>query len=157
MSETVGILGGNGVYARHLIPRLVARGFGVRALVRRPEAAAVARGCGADVRVADIFDHEALVTAFAGCDVAINLATSLPGPSGRGTYADNDRVRRQGTPIWTQACRDARIARVIQQSIAMIHATDGGTWSDEDSAFVTPADESARQAYATALAREQVV
>ena len=34
MTRTVAILGANGVYARHLIPRLVGDGYRVRALVR---------------------------------------------------------------------------------------------------------------------------
>ena len=46
-TETVAVLGANGVYARHLIPRLAAAGYRVRALVRRPEAASVATACGA--------------------------------------------------------------------------------------------------------------
>ena len=106
-SQSVAILGGNGVYARHLVPRLIVRGHRVRALVRRPEAAAIARACGAEVAVADFFDERSLRSGLEGCDVAINLATSLPGPSGRGDYEANDRLRRDGTPIWAEACRRA--------------------------------------------------
>ena len=97
-------------------------GAHVRALVRRPEAAGVARACGADVRIADIFDEASLVAAMEGCEISINLATSLPGPSGRGDYAVNDRVRREGAPIWLKACERAGVTRVIQQSIAMVNA-----------------------------------
>jgi hypothetical protein len=43
------------VYARHLIPRLVAAGT---ACLARPEAATVAAACGAEVHRADIFDRE---------------------------------------------------------------------------------------------------
>src|SRR5687767_11883801 len=100
MTATIAILGANGVYGRHLIPRLAARGLRVRALVRRPEAAGVAKGCGVEIHVADIFDGASLAAAVAGCDVGVNLATSLPGPSGRGDFAANDRLRRDGTPIW---------------------------------------------------------
>ena len=55
LGQTIGVLGATGVYGRHLIPRLAARGFRVRALVRRPEVAGVARACGAEVP-RDIFD-----------------------------------------------------------------------------------------------------
>ena len=41
MPSSVAVLGATGVYGRHLVPRLVARGFRVRALVRRPEAAKI--------------------------------------------------------------------------------------------------------------------
>ena len=94
--QTIAVLGANGVYARWLLPRLVADGHNVRALVRRPEAAGVARACGADIRAADIFDEASLIAGLKGCEIGINLATSLPGPSGRGSYEANDRVRREG-------------------------------------------------------------
>jgi nucleoside-diphosphate-sugar epimerase len=80
---------------------------------------------------ADIFDGASLRAGLAGCDVALNLATSLPGPSGRGDYAQNDRLRRDGTPIFVEACRDAGVPRILQQSIAMTHAGGGDAWADE--------------------------
>jgi uncharacterized protein YbjT (DUF2867 family) len=49
----------------------------------------------APVHVADIFDERSLVAALEGCDVAVNLATSLPGPSGRGDFAANDHPEAQ--------------------------------------------------------------
>jgi nucleoside-diphosphate-sugar epimerase len=156
-SQTVAILGANGVYARHLIPRLVAAGLRVRALVRRPEAAGLARACGAEIRVADIFDEEALCNALAGCDLGVNLATSLPGPSGRGDFAANDRLRRDGTPIWLRACRRAHVPRVIQQSVAMVNAAGGDVWCDEDTVTTQVHDELAARAIEAALAMETSV
>jgi nucleoside-diphosphate-sugar epimerase len=156
-AETLAILGANGVYGRHLIPRLVADGYRVRALVRRPEAAGVARACGAEIRVADIFDEDGLAGALAGCLVGINLATSLPGPSGRGDFASNDRLRREGTLIWIRACQRAQVQRVVQQSIAMVNAAGGDAWSDEDTAPATVSDETAARAIDAALAMEESV
>ncbi|HEX6132250.1 MAG TPA: NAD(P)-dependent oxidoreductase, partial [Actinomycetota bacterium] len=86
---------------------------------------------GAELAAADVFDEASLRAGLAGCDVAINLATSLPGPTSKGDYATNDRLRREGTPIWVRACRDAGVARILQQSIAMIHAGGGDAWADE--------------------------
>ena len=158
MPATVAILGATGVYGRHLLPRLVARGHRVRALVRRPEAATIAAACGADVRVADVFDPASLRAGLEGCDVGINLATALPRPDGgTGDFAQNDRVRREGTPIWLSACREAGVPRIIQQSIAMVNAGTGDGWSDEDT--VTPAggDGIAALAIAAALDMEETV
>lgn len=152
--KTVAVLGGNGVYARHLLPRLSAAGYSARALVRRPETAGVARASGADVCVADIFDKAALKAALEGCDVAINLATSLPGPSGRGSYEANDRLRRDGTPIWFEACAEAGVPRAIQQSIAMVNGSEGDDWADEDSPKGPIEDEAAARAVDAALAME---
>jgi len=131
MGTRIAVLGATGVYGRHLVPRLASAGHRVRALVRRPDAAVVAAACGAEVAAADVFDEASLRAGLAGCDVAINLATSLPGPTSTGDYATNDRLRREGTPIFVRACRDAGVPRILQQSIAMTHAGGGDAWADE--------------------------
>lgn len=123
------ILGANGVYARHLLPRLAAAGIETRAIVRRPEAAAVARACGAEIAQADIFDGASLRAALKGCDTCLNLATALPGPSGRGDFDANDRLRREGVPVLLEACAAEGVSRLMQQSIAMI-CTGGDAWMD---------------------------
>lgn len=156
MTETIAILGANGVYARHLIPRLAAAGFKVRALVRRVEVAGLARACGADIRVADIFDPASLQSALEGADVCINLATSLPGPSGRGDFAVNDRVRREGVPVLLNACRASGVPRIIQQGIAWIGAS-GDTWFDETSRIVPIGDDVGSLAIRAALDMEETV
>ena len=155
--QTIGILGANGVYARWLMPRLATAGFNIRALVRRPEAASVAHACGADVRVADIFDETSMCHALEGCDIGVNLATSLPGPSGRGDFDANDRLRRDGTPIWVEACRKAGVSRILQQSIAMVNAAGGDTWSNEDTVYAASEDGAASRAIAASEAMEDAV
>lgn len=157
MTLTVGILGATGVYARHLIPRLAARGIKVRALVRRPEAATVASHCGAQILTADIFDQTSLCAGLEGCDIAINLATSLPGPSGRGDYAVNDRLRREGTPVWVEATRRAGVQKILQQSIAMVNAAGTDRWCDEDTPYAPAGSEIADLAVAAALLMEESV
>lgn len=152
----IAIVGASGVYGRHLTPRLVAKGHDVRAVVRRPEAAGVARGCGADVRLADIFDRDTLVAALEGCDVCVNLATSLPGPSGRGDFATNDRVRREGVPILIKACGEAGVGRLIQQSISWVGAA-GDTLADETNIFEADGDDIGANAIRAAQEMEAVV
>lgn len=156
MTGTVAILGASGVYGRHLTPRLVAAGYSVRALVRRPEAAGVARACGAEVRVADIFDLESLRQGLDDCDVCVNLATSLPGPSGRGDYEVNDRVRREGVPRLLEACREAGVGRLLQQSIAMVGA-DGDRLTDEDDVHRPLGDDTSARAINATLDMEDAV
>jgi nucleoside-diphosphate-sugar epimerase len=157
MALSIAVLGATGVYGRHLIPRLVARGYRVRALARRPETAATAAVCGAEVRRADIFDAASLRAGLEGCDVGVNLATSLPGPSGTGDYATNDRLRREGTPIWIRACQEAGVPRVVQQSIAMVNAAAGEAWANEDTVFPAGQEDTAALAIAAALAMEDTV
>jgi nucleoside-diphosphate-sugar epimerase len=134
MTAPIAVLGATGVYGRHLLPRLAAAGHRVRALVRNPAAAGAASACGAELVKADIFDEASLRAGLAGCELAVNLATSLPGPSGRGDYASNDVLRREGTPTFVRACRSAGVKRIVQQSIAMIHSGAGDVLVDE-SAF----------------------
>lgn len=154
--KTVAVLGANGVYARHLIPRLVAAGYQVRALVRRPEAAVVARACGADVRTADIFETDLLRAALEGCDVCVNLATSLPGPSGRGDFAVNDRVRREGVPLLIDACGSAGVGRIVQQSISWVGAA-GERLADETAVFKPSEDDVGGRAIKAAQEMEAAV
>ncbi len=156
MAKTVAVLGAGGVYGRHLIPRLVTAGYRVRALVRRPEAAGVARGCGSEVRIADIFAADALRQGLEGAEIAINLATSLPGPSGRGDFAVNDHVRREGAPLWAAACRAAGVSRIVQQSIAMVNAA-GAELANEDTAFQPGENTTATQAVEASLAMEAAI
>lgn len=150
------VLGANGVLGRHLVPRLARAGYAVRALVRRPDAAGAALACGAEVRIADIFDGEALRRALDGCELCVNLATSLPGPSGRGDFDTNDRVRRDGVPILLDACEDTGVAKLVQQSIAMVGAS-GDTLVDEAARYEAAADDTAARAIAAALAMEEAV
>lgn len=157
MAATVAVLGASGVYARHLLPRLAARGHRVRAIVRQPQAAQMARACGAELRAGDIFDAASLREALAGCDVAVNLATALPAPGKAGDYEANDRLRRDGVPVFLAACRDAGVPRVLQQSIGMVHGGGGDAWVDETSFFDVPADGIAGRAIAAALAMEEAV
>lgn len=153
MGLQVAVLGATGVYGRHLVPRLTAAGHRVRALVRKPENAAVAAACGAQVVRADIFDEASLRDGLRNCDIAINLATSLPSPTSQGgDYASNDVLRREGTAIWTRACRDAAVPRIVQQSIAMTHGGGGAAWADENTFH--PVDESTLAGAAIAAVRD---
>lgn len=157
MQERIGVIGANGVYARHLLPRLAQAGYPTTALVRRPEAAGAARACGATVKVADIFDEASMTVAFEGCAVAINLATSLPGPSGRGDFAANDRLRVEGGTKFLRACKAAGVRRVIQQSIGFVNASGDARWSDEAFVFAPVSDTVATRAIAAALSMEEGV
>jgi len=157
MLETIAILGANGVYARHLIPRLRQAGYEVRAIVRRPETAGVARACGCEIRVADVFDGEALTKALAGCTIGVNLATSLPGPSGRGDFDRNDVLRAEGTSQWVRSCAQAGVRRVIQQSIGMVSASGDSSWSDENAVFQSTEDTTASRAIAACLTMEETI
>jgi nucleoside-diphosphate-sugar epimerase len=109
------------------------------------------------VKIADIFDPPSMVAALAGSAIAINLATTLPGPSGRGDFAGNDRLRTLGVPKFLAACRAAGVTRVVQQGIAFVNATGSAAWSDEDHIHVPAAETVASRAIAAALAMQASV
>jgi nucleoside-diphosphate-sugar epimerase len=155
----IAVLGATGVFGRHLLPRLAAAGHQVRALVRDPSSAAWAAASGSEIRRADIFDEPSLVAGLAGCELAINLATSLPSPgSQRGDYAENDVLRREGTAIWARACAAAGVPRILQQSIALVHAGGGAAWADESTRqSVKGADGVATAAIDAARAMESAI
>lgn len=157
MTDRIAILGANGVYARHLIPRLAGEGFDVRAIVRRPEAAGFARASGATVAIGDIFDIGAMAQAFEGCAVAINLATTLPGPSGRGDFAANDKLRVEGVPNFVEACRRAGVTKIVQQSIGWVAASGSAEWTDEDDVYRPSGESISDSAIRAALTMEGTI
>jgi nucleoside-diphosphate-sugar epimerase len=71
-------------------------------------------------------------------------------------YAQKDRVRRLGVPVFLRACREAGVARVVQQSIAMAHAS-GSEWADETTEAPATNDAVAAAAIATVLEVEKMV
>ncbi len=99
----IAVVGASGVVGRNFVPLAVAAGH---ALV---------------VRRTDIFDEDALSALVAGCDAVVNLATSIPKAGGRGDWAVNDRIRREGTARLIAACSAAGTRILIQQSVAMLH------------------------------------
>jgi nucleoside-diphosphate-sugar epimerase len=157
-SLTVAVLGATGVYGRHLVPRLIEAGFSVRALVRTPASATASAASGAEVRAADIFDPASLRAGLEGCDIAINLATSLPSPVKQGGDSNaNNRVRREGVPIFLEACAASGVRRVVQQSIAMVHCGGGDDWIDEATPFAAPPPGMVGEAMAAAREMEAIV
>ena len=157
MTDSIAVFGANGVYGRHLIPRLIADGHRVSAVVRRAEAAGLAQAEGASVKVADIFDTDSMAQAFAGCDVAINLATTLPGPSGRGDFAANDKLRVEGVPNFVAACKSAGVGKIVQQSIGWVAASGSDAWTDEDHVYRPQGGSISNNAVRAALVMEDAI
>src|SRR6185436_18110853 len=69
----------------------------------------------------------------------------------------NDQLRREGTPIWVRACRDAGVPRIVQQSIAMTHAGGGDAWADETTFHPMGSDSVAAAAITAVRAMEATI
>lgn len=129
------VTGGTGAIGRPAIAALVAAGHTVTALARTPERAAALEAQGARPVAVSLFDREALALAFAGHDAVVNLATALP-PTRRfmrqSAWADNQRIRIEGSAAVVDAALAARVGTLVQESVAMIYPDRGADWIDED-------------------------
>ncbi|WP_370947209.1 NAD-dependent epimerase/dehydratase family protein [Amycolatopsis sp. cg5] len=129
------VTGGTGAIGGHVIPTLIGAGHEVSALARSTEKAAVLTRQGAKPVSVSIFDTKALTKAFAGHDVVVNLASSIP-PMTKFLYAsawkDNDRIRTLGSAAVVDAALAAGVGRVIQESVSMLYRDRGPRWVDED-------------------------
>lgn len=131
----IAVIGATGVLGRHLVPRLVERGHAVCATARRDADLDRLKRIGAEAVAADIFDPASLRAAVVNCDAAVHAATSIPTAAGRGDWAVNDRIRREGTANLLAACRAERVRRYVQQSVAMLHLTDDSRPQTEEDAL----------------------
>ena len=86
----------------------------------------------------DILAPPSLAPALAGCEAALNLATSVPRPGAPRDFVRNDAIRRDGTRHFIAACRGAGVERLVQQSIAHLVAGHGDAIVDE-TATLNPA------------------
>ena len=129
------VTGGTGAIGRPAVMALVAAGFGVTALARSPRKAEEVTGLGAVAVEVSIFDRAGLGEAMAGHDAVVNLATAIP-PMSRfmrtGAWAENDRIRTEGSAAVVDAALDAGVGRVVQESVCMLYRDGGAGWVDEN-------------------------
>ena len=129
------VTGGTGAIGGHTIPVLVQQGHTVTALARTPEKAARLTAQGATPVAVSLFDRSALAAAFTGHDAVVNLASAIP-PMTRflsvKAWADNDRVRTEGSATVVDAALAAGVGRIVQESVSMLYRDQGACWIDED-------------------------
>ena len=129
------VAGATGVLGRATVPRLVAAGHEVRGASRSPEKAAQLRDQGAEPVTVDLFDPASVRVAVDGCQGVVHMATHIP-PLTKGwkgdAWATNDRLRREGTRILADACRDAGVEVLVKETVSFFYADGGDQWIDED-------------------------
>ena len=116
MFVIVGATGKTGSAAMHA---LLAAGACARAVVRRPEQAAVWRERGAEVAVADVADANALAAAFSGA-----AAVYLMNPPEYGSADLFARAQKVHTALLAAATR-ARVSRIVALSSVGAQHTSG--------------------------------
>jgi uncharacterized protein YbjT (DUF2867 family) len=110
------VVGGTGALGGHAVPALVCASHTVTALARTPEKAAQLSKQGASPITVSMFDRAALTEAFIGHDAVINIASAIPPTSKFQTkaWAENERVRKEGSTAIVDAAIAAGVGRVVQ-------------------------------------------
>jgi 2-alkyl-3-oxoalkanoate reductase len=130
------ITGATGVIGRRVVPRLVAAGHHVSAVVRSPARQKELDALGVRPMAVDLFDGTSIARSVAGHDAAINLATHVPHSIAMtlmpGAWRENDRLRRISSNLLVNAAIANGVARVIQESFAPVYAAAGDAWITEE-------------------------
>lgn len=140
------LAGATGAIGRRLVPLLLAEGHEVTGMTRSPERAEQLRAAGAEPVVADAFDPGGLAEAVAGArpDAVIHQLTSIPTRIDprkmERDFAENDRLRSEGTANLVAAAKAAGAKHLIAQSVAFFYAPGPpGTVHGEDDPLLDPA------------------
>jgi nucleoside-diphosphate-sugar epimerase len=129
------VTGATGAIGRYVVPGLVAAGHEVTGLARSDDKAAQLAAQGAKAAHVSLFDPEALRDVFAGHDAVANLATAIPRSARRSAWAENDRIRTEGSRAVVDAAIAAGVDRLVQESITFPYADGGDEWIDETARF----------------------
>jgi len=162
------VAGSTGVIGRRAVAALVAAGHDVTAVVRSPAKAEFARSLGATPVEVSLFDPDALRAAAAGHDAVCNLATHIPPLTKAATasaWAENSRIRSEGSRNLAEAARAVGAAVYVQESIAFLYGEHGSDVIDaertpiQDTRFTEPvrAAEAACRQFAAAAGRGVVL
>jgi nucleoside-diphosphate-sugar epimerase len=104
------VTGGSGFVGGMLIERLRSEGWEVRALARSKRSAERLRERGAEPVEGELGDGEALRAGAEGCEVAFHAAATV---DDWGDPAEFERVNVAGTRGVIEACREARVRRLV--------------------------------------------
>jgi 2-alkyl-3-oxoalkanoate reductase len=129
------IAGSTGVLGRRLVQQFSARGDTVYGLTRSDDSAHRVRALGGVAVATDLFDAEAMARAVEHVDVVVHAATAIPSKTRTSTadWANNDRIRREGTVALTRYASMVGAQQYIQQSITWVARPDDGAFYDESS------------------------
>ncbi|MDP3939325.1 MAG: NAD-dependent epimerase/dehydratase family protein [Deltaproteobacteria bacterium] len=123
------VTGGTGFLGGSLVERLVSRGDKVRVLVRRTSDTAFLRSLGVEMAEGDVTDRASVMEACQGVEIVYHAAAFS---SDWGAYDHFHAVNVEGTQNVIDACREARIQRLVHVSTqSVVFAFDDHHGTDE--------------------------
>jgi 2-alkyl-3-oxoalkanoate reductase len=133
------VVGATGAIGTRLVPQLLAHGHEVIGTSRSSENAEQLRALGAEPVALDLLDRGAVRKAVfdTAPDAVVHQATALADVSFSKnldrSFAETNRLRREGTDALLAAAREGRVERVVAQSFAgMRYARVGGPAKAEE-------------------------
>jgi nucleoside-diphosphate-sugar epimerase len=133
------VVGASGAIGTRLVPQLIDRGHEVIGTCRSPDNAERLRALGAEPAVLDALDARAVRDAVATAepDAIVHQATALADVRFSKhldrSFAQTNRLRREGTDALLAAAREAGVPRFVAQSFANFrYARVGGPVKTED-------------------------
>lgn len=146
------VAGSTGAVGRLLVPKLIRAGHEVIALTRNLQRIQVVQSMGVRALVADVFDREAVMAAVreARPDAVIHQLTALSAMD----FAENARIRKEGTRNLVDAALAAGVKRIVAQSISFAYEP-GGRPASEDVPLDVNAPEPRKRTVDGVVALEQ--
>jgi 2-alkyl-3-oxoalkanoate reductase len=147
------VQGATGVLGRRLVAAFSTDGHEVVGLARSDKGAAAVTAAGGTPARADVYDASSLARAAEGADIVIRAATAIPTtprPSPK-AFAENTRLRTEGTTALLAAASRVQAKAFLQESIVWVARPPDGSPFDERSP-VHPDPISASMVEAEALA-----
>jgi nucleoside-diphosphate-sugar epimerase len=133
------VAGASGAIGTRLVPQLLDRGHEVIGTSRSPGSAERIRALGAEPMTLDLLDTRAVRSAVLETDpdAIVHQATALAdvrfSRNLDRTFAQTNRLRREGTDALLAAAREAGVPRFVAQSFANFrYAREGGPVKTED-------------------------
>jgi nucleoside-diphosphate-sugar epimerase len=129
------VAGATGVLGQPTVKLLVAAGHEVRGTARGEQKSQLLRSLGAAPVAVDLFDPPGVREAVAGSEAVIHMATKIPPimkMRSRKAWAENDRLRREGTKNLVDGALAANAQVFIAESITFIYADGGDGWLNEN-------------------------
>lgn len=111
------VAGGSGFIGSHLVERLAAKGYKVRALARKNSNTRFMRSLGAELYIGDLLEPDSLNPAFNGADTVFCLVNVKPlGKTPQEYLNQLNLLHTEGTRNLLMACKANKVSRLIYLS-----------------------------------------